>query len=90
MTFLEDRVNELEARVRESEDVDYEEVAKYLPREPQVRVLALATVLKLDALKAAQEGATLLQLEEDRDRHREAEESLRDSGMLPESTTEEA
>ena len=67
--FLEDRRAQLEDRLRTMDIA--EDVTSRLPDEPRARILAIATVLRIDALKALQENVDLEQLEQEREERRQ-------------------
>jgi hypothetical protein len=67
--FLEDRRAQLEDRLRTMDIA--EDVTSNLPDEPRARILAIATVLRIDALKALRENVDLEQLEQEREERRQ-------------------
>jgi hypothetical protein len=90
--FLQERAVELERRLSER-DLDREAIAGSLPEDPRARVMALATVLGLDALEALREDLTVDELEEARRWRREAtkesETQMKDAGAVPPELPEE-
>jgi hypothetical protein len=89
---LSGRIAELEERSRSS-NARYPEVATHLPEDLRARAAALATILGLNALGAIQEGATVQQLEQEREAARQltvqVEREAREAGLPQPSTVDE-